>query len=87
MAETLQVTLPDALMQEIADKVDSGEVASADELVSEALTAHFAADRERHLDGIRERLRVALADNRPSVPIDEAFARIRADLTRRHDET
>ncbi|MEX6504795.1 type II toxin-antitoxin system ParD family antitoxin [Jiella sp. M17.18] len=87
MADLLHVTLPDDLMREIAVAVESGNVATADELVEQALTAYFEQDRERRLEGIRARVRRALDDPRPSVPSDEAFARIRRDLVSRSGET
>ncbi|MCB8837885.1 hypothetical protein [Aurantimonas sp. VKM B-3413] len=83
MADLLQVTLPDDLMQEIAVAVESGKVSTPDELVTQALTAYFEADRAQRLDRVRARIRSALDDPRPHVPADEAFARIRSELAKR----
>ena len=84
MAEPLQVTLSDDLMQDIADAVESGNAPTADELVSRALEAYFDVDRKKRLDGLRARVDKAINDPRPSVPIGEAFERIRQETSRRH---
>ena len=81
MAEPLQVTLSDDLMQDIADAVESGRAPTADELVSQALEAYFEADRERRLEALRARVETALDDPRPSVQIGEAFERIRNEIS------
>ncbi|WP_233717541.1 ribbon-helix-helix domain-containing protein [Jiella avicenniae] len=87
MARSLQVTLPDDLMQDIADAVESGEAPTTNELVNRALDAYFRMDREKRLAALRARIADAVNDPRPSVPIGEAFERIRADVSRRHRQS
>ncbi|MBB4640854.1 type II toxin-antitoxin system ParD family antitoxin [Rhizorhapis suberifaciens] len=70
-------------MAERAQKlVDSGRYASISEVVRAGLRA---LDREEAtLDALlKAKLEEALADPRPPVPMDEAFARIRAGLDRK----
>lgn len=63
--------------------VDSGRYASMSEVVRAGLRA---LDREEAgLDALlKAKVEEALADPRPRVPMDEAFARIRAGLDRKN---
>jgi antitoxin ParD1/3/4 len=82
--ETISVTLPAEAVRAIREKVDSGAYTSADEVIEEAL---------RQLDDkkiespefsayMREKIWQSIEDPRPSVPIEEAFERLR----KRHEE-
>ena len=82
--ETISVTLPAEIVRAIRDAVETGAYSSADAVVEDALrllqedeteTPEFAAY-------MREKIKESLQDRRPSVPIEEAFERLR----RRHEE-
>ncbi|TFF20713.1 hypothetical protein E3C22_00590 [Jiella endophytica] len=84
MAEPLQVTLPEDLMQEIAAEVESGAVPTPDELIRQALATYFEMDRAARIEAVRARVDAARRDPRPSVPVKEAFERVRREVSRRH---
>src|SRR5215207_10619831 len=81
--ETISVTLPAEIVRAIRDAVETGAYSSADAVVEDALllqedeteTPEFAAY-------MREKIKESLQNPRPSVPIEEAFERLR----RRHEE-
>ncbi len=61
--------------------LETGEYESLSEVVREGIRA---LDREeaRFNEYLREKVAEALADSRPSIPLEEAFAQIRAGIRR-----
>jgi antitoxin ParD1/3/4 len=74
MAQRSVVELPNDLAERLNDRVASGASLDAVEAIREGLAALEAEDARR-LSAIRERIEKALADPRPSVPADDAFAK------------
>lgn len=74
------VTLGD-LHERVEARVKSGTYASASEVLRAGLRA---LDREEEAlnDWMRQKIRESLEDPRPSIPADEAFARLRAHARR-----
>lgn len=72
----ITVTLGE-MQEKVESRVASGAYASASEVVRAGLRA---LDREEEAlnDWMRARIQEALDDPRPSVPLDEVFARLRA---------
>jgi antitoxin ParD1/3/4 len=71
----ISVTLPSGQMAFVEDRVRTGRFASASEVVREGLRA--LEREEAHLDTwMREKIRAARDDPRPSVPADEVLARL-----------
>jgi antitoxin ParD1/3/4 len=83
-AETINVTLPAEIVRAIREEVDNGAYASADEVIEEALRQWQEGDAEppEVTAYMRRKIKEALEDPRPSVPIEEAIER----LKRRHAE-
>ena len=75
-SKPLTVTLG-TLQKRVDERVASGEYGSASEVIRAALRA---LDREEAVldEVLRERVRASLADERPSIALDDAFARVRA---------
>jgi antitoxin ParD1/3/4 len=73
----ISVTLPSGQKAFVEDRVRTGRFASASEVVREGLRA--LEREEAHLDSwMREKIRAARDDPRPSVPADEVLARLNA---------
>jgi antitoxin ParD1/3/4 len=83
-AETINVTLPAEIVRAIREEVDNGAYASADEVIEEALRQWQEGETEppEVTAYMRQKIKEALEDPRPSVPIEEAIER----LKRRHAE-
>ena len=78
-AEKISITVTPAMKRVLEDRVASGEFASASELMREAFRA-WQQREEKHqeeLTAIRKRIQDSIDDPRPSVPLDEAFERLR----------
>jgi antitoxin ParD1/3/4 len=72
-------TLPSGQKAFVEDRVRTGRFASASEVVREGLRA--LEREEAHLDSwMREKIRAARDDPRPSVPADEVLARLNARI-------
>jgi antitoxin ParD1/3/4 len=82
--ETISVTLPVDTVRAIRERVDSGAYASADEVIEEALRllAEEVIESPEFSAYMREKIQQSIEDPRPSVPIEEAFQRLRE----RHEE-
>jgi antitoxin ParD1/3/4 len=75
----ISVTLPSGQKAFVEDRVRTGRFASASEVVREGLRA--LEREEAHLDSwMREKIRAARDDPRPSVPADEVLARLNARI-------
>ena len=90
-AEKLSITLPADLARVVRQKVESGAYASNSEVIREALRAwqEREMDRDQRLARIRQDIEEAINDPRPSIPVEEVFARLRQAnkktvSTRRH---
>lgn len=79
-AEKISITLTPELNQLVKERVERGQFASTSELIREALRVwHKAeAEHEERIAAIRARVRASVDDPRPSVPLEEAFERLRA---------
>ncbi len=88
VAVEITITVPDDLAEAVRAHVTSGAFRSEADVFSaalRALSARLAAKTE--MDGmLREMIAEAEADPRPSVPIDQALARVRAALSAIADE-
>ena len=80
MAETVPVTLPAEMLRALRESVASGESASIDAALSEAvrLWQRERADRAERIAAIKARIRRSLDDPRPPLTIEEVRARIDA---------
>ncbi len=77
MSET--VILPPDLAAKVRERIESGAADDAIDVVRAGLEALEASDLAK-LDAIRAKIARSLDDPRPSVPIDEAFDRVKALL-------
>jgi len=84
MAEKLSITLPADMVVLIKDQVAAGRYASTSEVLREAMRTWMRQEEEHgeRMKAIKARIAASLDDPRPSVPIDEAFTRIRASLSK-----
>jgi antitoxin ParD1/3/4 len=80
MTEKLSITLPTEMARTIKNKVDAGTYASTSEVIREAVRLWQRQEEEHteRLATIRARVQRSLADERPDVPLSEAFDRIAA---------
>lgn len=78
MSEKLSITLPAEMVAVIKQNVESGRYASTSELLREAMRSWLRGEEEHaeRLNSIRARIRQSLDDPRPSVSLDDAFARV-----------
>jgi antitoxin ParD1/3/4 len=79
-AEKLSITLPADMVSIIKAEVETGRYASTSEVLREAMRM-WMRQEEVHLErlqAIRGRLKNSLDDPRPSLPAEEAFARLEA---------
>jgi len=75
----MTVTLASGQKEFVEDRVRLGRFASASEVVREGLRA--LEREEAHLDEwMREKIRAARQDSRPSIPADEVLARLNARI-------
>lgn len=88
MNKKFDVTLPDDVVAVVEDAVASGQFASSDDMLIDAVQAWQRAQEERAetLASIKARIQQSLDDPRPSVPIDEAFERVHAYIDRLYDD-
>lgn len=77
----LTVTLGD-LEERVSSRVKSGEYASASEVMRAAIRA-LDEQEEAVKNWLRARIEEAMNDPRPTIPIDEAFKRLRRHAARR----
>lgn len=80
MSEKLSITLPAEMVEVIRKNVESGRYASTSEFLREAMRT-WLRDEEEHterLASIRNRISASLSDPRPSISLDDAFARLDA---------
>lgn len=75
-----QITLPPDLAAKVEERVASGASQDAVSVVRDGLAA-LEAEEARQLEWLREKIARSLNDPRPSVPIDDAFARVAQALT------
>ena len=85
MAEKIRITLPPAMLEAIKAQVAAGNFSSTSEVLREAMRLWLRSEEEhaQRLEAIRAGVKASLDDPRPSVPIDEAFERIRENLVKR----
>ena len=79
-SKTISVDLGDK-QASLQRHLDSGHYKTASDVLQDALDAldeRSVADD----DLLREEVRISMADDRPGVPIDEAFKRVRAHIAR-----
>ena len=80
MSESDQITvsLPPELKRVVAERVQSGEFATASDAIAEAIRAwgRESAEDTRRVAVIRDKITAAMDDPRPSTPIGEAFERL-----------
>lgn len=77
----ISVTLPTAQKDFVEERVRAGRFATASEVVREGLRA--LEREEAHLDAwMREKIRAARDDPRPSVPAEEVLARLNARIAK-----
>ncbi|WIY51677.1 type II toxin-antitoxin system ParD family antitoxin [Devosia sp. YIM 151766] len=84
MSEKLSITLPAEMVAAIKESVDSGRYSSTSEVLREAMRA-WMRDEEEHaerLAALRARIKRSLDDPKPTVPLDDAFVRVRAHADR-----
>jgi antitoxin ParD1/3/4 len=82
MSEKLSITLPAEMVAVIKQNVESGRYASTSELLRAAMRT-WLRDEEEHaerLKSIRAQIARSLDDPRPSVSLDDAFARVDAHV-------
>jgi antitoxin ParD1/3/4 len=78
-ASPMTVTLPSGQKAFVEDRIRLGRFASASEVVREGLRA--LEREETHLDEwMREKIRAAREDSRPSVPAEEVLGRLNARI-------
>jgi antitoxin ParD1/3/4 len=91
-AEKLSVTVTSAQARRIRERVESGEYASASEVIREGLRSLERSDEEHRerIEGIRARIQASLDDPRPSITAAEMRRRLRSlyveDMTGAADE-
>lgn len=78
-AEKISITLTPEMNRVIKQRVEAGDFASSSELIREALRLwqRHDAEHQEKLASVRQRIQNSLDDPRPSVPLDEAFERLR----------
>lgn len=76
-----QITLPPDLAEKVEERIASGASEDAVGVMREALAALEAED-QRKLDRVREKVRQALADPRPSLQADDVFDEVDAMLSK-----
>ncbi|MFC3703218.1 type II toxin-antitoxin system ParD family antitoxin [Devosia honganensis] len=84
MSEKLTITLPAEMLALIRRQVEAGRYASTSEVLREAVRV-WMRDEEEHaerLAAVRARIKRSLDDPRPAVPLEEAFARVKAHAER-----
>lgn len=81
-AEKLSVTVTPQMAQMIRDKVESGEYASASEVIRAGLQALQAEEEERaeRLAWLKARIRASVENPGPGYTSEEVFGRLRARL-------
>lgn len=81
-AEKLSVTVTAQMAQMIREKVDSGQYATASEVIRAGLRALQAEEEERadRLEAIKARIRASIEDPGPGHSNEEVFAEVRARL-------
>ncbi len=81
-AEKLSVTVTPQMAQMIRDKVESGEYASASDVISAGLQALQAEEEEQaeRLAWVKARIRASLDNPGPGHSNEEVFAELRARL-------
>ena len=83
MDRELTITLTDEEARLIDEQVESGAFASASEVVHAGLARMVEVEAWDGLETewLRQKVQEALDDPRPSVPAEEAFARIRDHIS------
>ena len=76
--ETVTVELPEELMASVRGAVEGGEYGSSDAVVAEALMDWSVRRGGDDVAWLREKWEEAVTDERPHVPVDEVFDRLRA---------
>ena len=84
MVEKLSITLPSDMVDVIKARVQSGDYASTSEVLRDAMRTWMRQEEEHEgrMAAIRARIQAAMSDERPLVRADEAFMRIRAEVTK-----
>ena len=85
--EKISIALPKEMVAAIREAVDSGEYASASEVVREALRdwSHKRRMRDSGLDELRRAWQEAINDNSPGVSPEEVFTRLEQKFKARAD--
>lgn len=85
MAETLNITVPNEMMEALRSRVREGAYASAEEAVLAAIAGLVKADnaRDERLDVIRATILASLNDSSPSLSSSDVRRRL-DDLYARH---
>ena len=78
VSKTIEVALG-AQQADVQRRIASGDYEDASDVIRDAL--HALDDRDAFMEEtLRADVKASMADNRPSVPIDEAFERARARI-------
>ena len=79
VAEKISITLTPEMNRMIKQRVEAGDYGSTSELIRDALRVWQKREEEHRqkLAEIRARIQASIDDPRPSVPIEDAFERIR----------
>ncbi|MEE2949889.1 Ribbon-helix-helix protein, copG family [Fulvimarina manganoxydans] len=80
MPRTLTVTLPDEMADRVMQRVETGEFASLDALMREAIASLDGPLEDADSEDLRERMRIAKDDPRPRVELSTATEQVRAEL-------
>lgn len=78
--ETITVTLTPEVQREVEASLASGDYASKDDIVRDALTrwTRERADHRATIESIKARLAASLADPSPPIPIEKVEAELAA---------
>lgn len=78
--DKISVTMPPDMMRAVRESVESGEYASTNDAVRDAVRVwqRERARRATHLDAIKDRVQRSISDPRPDVSDDEFDARLQA---------
>ncbi|MGZ8362792.1 MAG: type II toxin-antitoxin system ParD family antitoxin [Caulobacteraceae bacterium] len=81
-AEKLSITITPEMAKTVRQSVQAGEYGSTSEVIREALRlwANEREERAERLAAIKARIKAAIDDPRPSIPVEEAFDFLRDRL-------
>lgn len=78
MAETLNITVPNEMMEALRSRVREGAYASAEEAILAAIAGLVGADdaADERLDVIRARILASMNDSSPNLPSSDVRRRL-----------